>query len=104
MASETEEGDTFFKNYTPTFMDADFFCEPPSLFETIIPDDCHSQTEFFTFFSADMPSFSTKKSNKKARTSTKQKMQKGSTIYEEEEYEIFELGIITPAHDICSYI
>lgn len=94
MASETEEGDTFFKNYTPTFMDADFFCEPPSLFETIIPDgDCQTQTEFFTFFSADMPSFSKKSTNnKKSRTSNKQKMQKATPIYEDEEYEIFELG------------
>lgn len=100
MASETEEGDQFFKNYTPTFMDADFFCEPPSLFEHIIPggddddddDDCPSQAEFFTFFSTDIPNFSRKSNNKKGKKS--QRMQKGNLVYEDEEYEIFELGII----------
>lgn len=104
MASENEEGDNFFKNYTPTFMDADFFCQPPNLFEHIIPDDaCADEAEFFTFFSSidsDMETYSrtstTVINNKKVRTSTKQRMQKGNTVYEDEELlEFTNLGILT---------
>lgn len=113
-SSENEEEDeSFFKSYIPTFMDTSFFSSPPlfqSLFSTQQSSDSSSQphqtqhTQFFSFFSSSMDSDSQSYSksssiyvnNGKVQTSTKQRVQKGDTVIENEEnneYKTF-LGIV----------
>jgi len=51
--SENEDAESFFKGYTPTFMDTNFFQSSASFFSTAFPEeDCISQTEFFSFFTS----------------------------------------------------
>jgi len=51
--SENEDAESFFKGYTPTFMDANFYKSSASFFSTAFPEeDCISQTEFFSFFTS----------------------------------------------------
>lgn len=98
-SSENEEEDSFFKSYIPTFMDTSFFSSPPlfqSLFSTQNSDSSSQQphhTQFFSFFSSSMDSDTQSYSktssiyvnNGKVQTSTKQRVQKGDTVIENEE-------------------
>lgn len=82
--SENEDADSFFKGYTPTFMDTDFFQTSGSLFSAAFPEDsCTSQTEFFSFFTSvnsEMQGFSrtsaTAGNKKKSKKCPKQQTEK----------------------------
>lgn len=101
MSSENEDGETFCKSYKPTFMDSNFFSTPP-MFQNIPQNDCTTHTEFFSFFSStdtEFHSYSrtsttilTQKGGK-VKTSTKQRVQQGGSLFEDElEYLEAELG------------
>lgn len=107
ISSENEDGDCFFKKYTPTFMDANFFGTPPLFTSNGSQNDCNSHSEFFSFFSSmdsDMQSFSrtstTIRNKGKVRTSTKQRVQQGRKIYENEETFEYLESVLNHNHSI----
>jgi len=105
MSSENEEGDSFFKKYTPTFMNSSFFETPPLFTSKGSQKECNSHSEFFSFFStmnSDMQSFSrtstTIRNKGKVRTSTKQRVQQGGKVFENEETFEYIESILNPSH------
>jgi curved DNA-binding protein CbpA len=88
-SNEEKRGNGFFENYKPTFMDPDFFMEPPEFPEMEFENEC-TQHFFSSFLSTSGNQTFSRTSttfiqNGNVKTSTKETFQKGKSFFEKEE-------------------
>jgi curved DNA-binding protein CbpA len=87
-SNEQERSNGFFENYQPTFMDPNFFIEPPEFQEVEFENECTQH--FFSFLSTNGDQTFSRTSttfiqNGTVKTSTKERFQKGKSFYAKEE-------------------
>jgi len=86
---ETERSTSFFESYKPTFVNPDFFMAPPMFSSTEVDDTC--TTHFFSSLLANTGEQTYSRTsttvilNGKVTTSTKDRFQNGTNLFEQEE-------------------